>query len=127
MSSVIIFNDIEVKDSVISGGETTTTKDNTSPFSFLEFITNTGVDYSPEQYNKFYLYYLEKWANYKNSSATNDTIKFTDLFPVSISGLQLNTAESDLTPPTFEISFRYHNYTIEVSLDIQYHLVLYLH
>jgi hypothetical protein len=80
MSSVIIFNDIEVKDSVISSGETTTTKDNTAPFSFLEFITNTGVDYSPEQYNKFYLYYLEKWADYKNSSATNDTIKFTDLY-----------------------------------------------
>ena len=44
----------------------------------------------------------------------NVTIKFTDLFPVAVSGLQLNTAESDLTPPTFEITFRYHNYTIEV-------------
>jgi hypothetical protein len=44
----------------------------------------------------------------------NVTVKFTDLFPTNISGLQLNTAESDLTPPTFEITFRYHNYTIEV-------------
>lgn len=44
----------------------------------------------------------------------NVTIKFTDLFPVSISGLQLNTAESDLTPPAFEITFKYSNYTIEV-------------
>jgi hypothetical protein len=44
----------------------------------------------------------------------NVTIKFTDLFPVSVSGLQLNTAESDLTPPTFEITFKYSNYTIEV-------------
>ena len=44
----------------------------------------------------------------------NVTIKFTDLFPVSISGLQLNTAESDLTPPAFEVTFKYSNYTIEV-------------
>jgi len=44
----------------------------------------------------------------------NVTIKFTDLFPVSISGLQLNTAESDLTPPTFEVTFKYSKYTIEV-------------
>ena len=44
----------------------------------------------------------------------NVTISFTDMFPVSISGLQLNTAESDLTAPTFEITFKYSNYTIEV-------------
>ena len=80
MSSEIIFNDIEVKDSIISSGETTTTKDNISPFSFLEFITNTGVDYSPEQYNKFYLFYLKKWADYKNSAASNDAIKFSELY-----------------------------------------------
>ena len=44
----------------------------------------------------------------------NVKINFTDLFPVSVSGLQLNTAESDLTPPTFEITFKYSNYTIKV-------------
>ena len=44
----------------------------------------------------------------------NLTIKFTDLFPVSVSGLQLSTSESDLTPPVFEITFKYSNYTIEV-------------
>ena len=44
----------------------------------------------------------------------NVKINFTDLFPVSVSGLQLNTVESDLTPPTFEITFKYSNYTIEV-------------
>jgi len=44
----------------------------------------------------------------------NVTIKFTDLFPVSVSGLQLSTSESDLTPPVFEITFKYSNYTIEV-------------
>ena len=80
MTSDIIFNDIEIRDSIISGGVTTTTKDNTAPFSFLEFITNTGVDYSPEIYNKFYLYYLEKWADYKNTLDSNTKIKFTDLY-----------------------------------------------
>ena len=44
----------------------------------------------------------------------NVKIKFEDMFPLSISGLQLNTVESDLTPPTFEITFKYAKYTIEV-------------
>lgn len=44
----------------------------------------------------------------------NVKINFEDMFPVSISGIQLNTAESDLTPPTFEITFKYAKYTIEV-------------
>ena len=44
----------------------------------------------------------------------NVKIKFEDMFPVSISGIALNTAETDLTPPTFEITFKYSKYTIEV-------------
>jgi len=44
----------------------------------------------------------------------NVKIKFTDMFPTAISGIQLSTSETDLSPPTFEITFRYHNYTIEV-------------
>jgi len=80
MSSEIVFANTIIKDSVVSNTNTSFTKDNTAPFSFLEFITNTGVDYSPEQYNKFYLYYLEEWANYKNSISNDRSVEFIDLY-----------------------------------------------
>lgn len=80
MSSEIVFNKAIIKDSVISSTDTSFTKDNTAPFSFLEFITNTGVDYSPEQYNKFYLYYLEQWAEYKNTVTSDRSVEFTNLY-----------------------------------------------
>jgi hypothetical protein len=47
----------------------------------------------------------------KNS---NIELKFKDMFPTAISGIQLNTSGTDVTPPTFDITFKYTNYTIEV-------------
>jgi hypothetical protein len=44
----------------------------------------------------------------------NVTVKFTDMFPISVSSIQLDTAGTDLTPPTFDITFKYNKYTIEV-------------
>ena len=44
----------------------------------------------------------------------NVTIKFSDMFPVSVGSIQLDTSGTDLTPPTFEITFKYNGYTIEV-------------
>lgn len=80
MSSEIVFTNAIIKDSVVGSTNNSVTKDNTAPFSFLEFITNTGIDYTPELYNKFYLYYLEQWANYKNSITNERSIEFTDLY-----------------------------------------------
>lgn len=44
----------------------------------------------------------------------NITFKFTDLFPTAISGIQLSTTGTDVTPPTFDITFKYGSYKIEV-------------
>tara|TARA_X000001382_G_C3064316_1_gene145341 strand:- start:9 stop:542 length:534 start_codon:yes stop_codon:yes gene_type:complete len=44
----------------------------------------------------------------------NVTVKFSDMFPISIGSIQLDTSGTDLTPPTFEITFKYNGYTIEV-------------
>ena len=44
----------------------------------------------------------------------NVTIKFSDMFPTSISSIQLDTSGTDLTPPAFDITFKYNKYTIEV-------------
>lgn len=44
----------------------------------------------------------------------NVTIKFSDMFPTAVSSIQLDTSGTDLTPPTFDITFKYNKYTIEV-------------
>ncbi len=80
MSSEIVFTNVIIKDSVVGSTSNTITKDNTAPFSFLEFITNTGIDYTPDVYNRFYLYYLEQWANYKNTITNDRSVEFNDLY-----------------------------------------------
>jgi hypothetical protein len=47
----------------------------------------------------------------KNS---NVTFKFSDMFPTSVGSIQLNTSTSDLTSPTFDITFKYGKYDIVV-------------
>ena len=44
----------------------------------------------------------------------NVTVKFKDLFPTSVGSIQLDTSGADLTPPTFDITFKYNGYTIKV-------------
>ena len=44
-----------VSNSITSSDTTTNTKDNIKPYSFLEFINATKVDYTPEDYNQFYI------------------------------------------------------------------------
>lgn len=44
----------------------------------------------------------------------NVKIKFKDLFPVSVGSMQLNTTGTDVTPPTFEITFKYTSYDVVV-------------
>ena len=45
----------------------------------------------------------------KNS---NLTIQFFDMFPISVGSVELNTSNTDLTPPTFDVTFKYNKYTI---------------
>jgi hypothetical protein len=47
----------------------------------------------------------------KNS---NIQISFTDVFPISIGPIQLNTSDTDVTPPTFDVTFKYSGYSITV-------------
>ena len=55
-------------------------KDNTTPFSFLEFITTTRVDYSPEEYNSFYINYLKDWSLVKNNTRTQQSTSYVDYY-----------------------------------------------
>ena len=44
----------------------------------------------------------------------NVKIRFSDIFPISVGSIQLDTSGTDLTPPVFDITFRYDKYDIEV-------------
>ena len=44
----------------------------------------------------------------------NISINFVNVFPVSISGIQMDTRNSDVIPPTFDVTFRYDSYNIVV-------------
>ena len=55
-------------------------RDNTTPFSFLEFITTTKVDYSPEEYNNFYINYLKDWSASKNTTRNSQSLSYVDYY-----------------------------------------------
>jgi hypothetical protein len=50
------------------------------------------------------------------NSNKNPNIKiiFTDCFPITVGPIQLNTSDSDVVPPTFDVTFKYSSYTIDV-------------
>lgn len=74
MVSNITFSTAIVQDSITNELATSANiKDNLKPFSFLDFIVNTKVDYAPEEYNKFYLYYLKEWSAVKNNGTSKET------------------------------------------------------
>lgn len=55
-------------------------KDSVQPFSFLEFIKITNTDYSPEEYNNFYLTYLKTWSEVKNATSSTEAVSYVDYY-----------------------------------------------
>ena len=75
MVSNITFSTSTVQDSITNELATSSSiKDNTKPFSFLDFIINTKADYTPEEYNRFYLYYLKEWSAVKNNGQIKEEL-----------------------------------------------------
>jgi hypothetical protein len=79
MSNKITFG-TSILNNSITNSNATITIDNTQPLSFLEFIKNTNVDYSPDEYNNFYLYYLKQWADITNTKNGNTAVSFVELY-----------------------------------------------
>ena len=79
MISELTFSIGNVTDS-ITNSSSTVTVDNTQPLSFLEFITRTNVDYTPEEYNNFYIDYLKRWADVKNTASQTATTNYIQLY-----------------------------------------------
>jgi len=75
------YNTTVIPDSITNPSvDSTLAKDNTTPFSFLEFITTTKIDYTPEEYNNFYLAYLKSWSTVKNSASSKEKTNYIDLY-----------------------------------------------
>lgn len=64
----------------ITNAETDDAKDTVSPFSFLDFIQYTKVDYTPEEYSSFYTAYLKKYYSLKGGSKTEQNNLFKDYY-----------------------------------------------
>jgi hypothetical protein len=79
MISELTFSKGNVIDS-ITNSSSTVTVDNTQPLSFLEFITRTNVDYTPEEYNNFYIDYLKRWAEAKNTASQTTETNYIQLY-----------------------------------------------
>ena len=80
MVSDITFNTAIIRNSITGSNNTDEIKDNIKPFSFLDFIINTNVEYTPEEYNNFYIFYLKKWADIKNSSTEVSKADYISLY-----------------------------------------------
>jgi hypothetical protein len=79
MISELTFSIGNVTDS-ITNSSSTVTVDNTQPLSFLEFITRTNVDYTPEEYNNFYIDYLKRWSEVKNTASQTTETNYIQLY-----------------------------------------------
>ena len=80
MGDIISYSTSIIADSITNPQvDSSSARDNISPFSFLEFITITRVDYSPEEYNNFYINYLKNWSEAKNK-ISNNRVAFVDAY-----------------------------------------------
>lgn len=81
MSAAITYATNLVPDSITNPNvDFSIARDNSNPFSFLEFITLTKVDYSPEEYNNFYITYLQDWSISKNDTRDNQSLSYVDYY-----------------------------------------------
>lgn len=113
MVSDITFSTAIIKDSITNSlSDKSIAKDNTKPFSFLDFIMNTNVEYSPDEYNKFYIYYLQEWSTAANTRF-NTTTEFVNLYVEFLKELTLTYSTQQ------ELHFlKTLDYTDPVDLDI---------
>ena len=64
----------------ITNIETVDAKDTVSPFSFLDFIQYTKIDYTPEEYSSFYTAYLKKYYALKTTSKQSQEEHFKEYY-----------------------------------------------
>ena len=71
-------------------------RDQIQPFSFLDFINYTKVDYTPEEYSKFYSSYIKTWYSKKELTQEEQADEFKTFYTNFIKEIVLNfTTESE--------------------------------
>ncbi len=71
-------------------------RDQIQPFSFLDFINYTKVDYSPEEYSTFYTSYIKEWYSTKDLTQEEQVNEFKTFYTNFIKEIVLNfTTESE--------------------------------
>jgi hypothetical protein len=77
----------------------------TRPESYNQYIKNRDKDASPYQDGMLTVN--------TNANVPNIRIKFKNVFPVSLSGIQFGTTNSADTTPTADLTFRYDLFSFE--------------
>ena len=71
-------------------------RDQVQPFSFLDFINYTKVDYTPDEYSKFYSSYIKMWYSKKDLTQEEQVDEFKTFYTNFIKEVVLNfTTESE--------------------------------
>lgn len=71
-------------------------RDTVTPFSFLDFISNTQADYTPEEYSSFYSSYLQSWHSKQQGSEAEQAAQFKDYYRQFIKEIVINyTTETE--------------------------------
>ena len=71
-------------------------RDTITPLSFLDFITNTQADYTPEEYSSSYSSYLQAWHSKQQGSEKEQKQQFKDYYRQFIKEIVINyTTETE--------------------------------
>ena len=90
------YNNIEINFSVTNPVLQDEVRDNISPFSFLDFITYSRVEYAPEEYSSLYTRYLKLWYSKQDTSKSEQTKQFKDTYRQFMREVVVNyTTESE--------------------------------
>ena len=90
------YKTIEVEFSIINSTPQDDIRDSIAPLSFLDFITYTRVDYTPEEYSSFYNKYLKLWYSKQGVSKAEQLTQFKNYYREFIQEIVINyTTESE--------------------------------
>lgn len=73
MDQLLTFEFEEVQNSIVTPNSIAY-GDYLQPYSFIEFLKNTNNNYTPKVYNEFYIEYLKRWSNTKNSLVVDERV-----------------------------------------------------
>ena len=91
-----VFNLKELNFSIINPSDKNDSKDDVSPFSFLDFIKYLQTDYEPSKYSIFYSNYLKRWYALKDNNISKQQEDYNEFYKQFIQEIIINfTTETE--------------------------------